>query len=81
MQLTNVLRDVGEDIERDRVYLPLDELEKNGIQEAELDGKVVLNKTWSLIVIIMQEEQEPTLKRQDNCCHYYLAELDTLLLQ
>mgnify|MGYP003322403288 CR=1 FL=1 len=46
MQLTNVLRDVGEDIERDRVYLPLDELEKNGIQEMELDGKVVLNKTW-----------------------------------
>jgi phytoene synthase len=46
MQLTNVLRDVGEDIERDRVYLPLDELEKNGIQEKELDGKVVLNKTW-----------------------------------
>ena len=37
---------VGEDIERDRVYLPLDELEKNGIQEIELDGKVVLNKTW-----------------------------------
>ena len=29
MQLTNVLRDVGEDIERDRVYLPLDELEAN----------------------------------------------------
>ena len=28
MQLTNVLRDVGEDIERDRVYLPLDELRR-----------------------------------------------------
>ena len=26
MQLTNVLRDVGEDIQRDRAYLPLDEL-------------------------------------------------------
>ena len=46
MQLTNVLRDVGEDIERDRVYLPIDELEANGISESELDGKVVLNKTW-----------------------------------
>ena len=40
MQLNNALRDVGEDIERDRVYLPLDELEKNGIQESELDGKL-----------------------------------------
>jgi phytoene synthase len=27
LQLTNICRDVGEDTERDRVYLPLDELE------------------------------------------------------
>ena len=47
MQLTNVLRDVGEDIERDRVYLPLDELERNGMTEADLvGGKVVLNPAW-----------------------------------
>ena len=46
MQLTNVLRDVGEDIHRDRVYLPLDELERNGMTEQELDGKIVLNKHW-----------------------------------
>ena len=46
MQLTNVLRDVGEDIQRDRVYLPLDELERNDMTEQELDGKIVLNKHW-----------------------------------
>ena len=47
MQLTNVLRDIGEDIERDRVYLPLDELERNGMTEGDLvGGKVVLNPTW-----------------------------------
>ena len=46
MQLTNVLRDVGEDINRDRVYLPLNELEQNGVVESELDGAVVLNKNW-----------------------------------
>lgn len=47
MQLTNVLRDVAEDIERDRVYLPLDELEHNGIGEEDLQGgKVVLNSSW-----------------------------------
>lgn len=46
MQLTNVLRDIGEDIERNRVYLPLDELEKNGITEAELGESVVLNTAW-----------------------------------
>ncbi|MCH1540290.1 MAG: phytoene/squalene synthase family protein [Candidatus Poseidonia sp.] len=46
MQLTNVLRDVGEDIQRDRVYLPMDELERNEMSEAELDGQIVLNKHW-----------------------------------
>ena len=46
MQLTNVLRDVGEDIQRDRVYLPLDELERNGMTEEELGGTIVLNKHW-----------------------------------
>ena len=46
MQLTNVLRDIGEDISRDRVYLPLNELERNGMSEHELDGRIVLNKHW-----------------------------------
>ena len=45
MQLTNVLSDVGEDIQRNRVYLLLDELEANGITESELNGDVVLNTT------------------------------------
>ena len=46
MQLTNVLRDVGEDIERDRVYLPLEELEENNISVSEFDGTVLRNKQW-----------------------------------
>jgi len=46
MQLTNVLRDIGEDIKRDRVYLPLNELERNEMQLEELDGTIVLNKHW-----------------------------------
>ena len=41
LQMTNILRDVGEDFEHGRVYLPQDELEAFGIQEAELaSGKV-----------------------------------------
>lgn len=32
MQLTNILRDVGEDLRRDRIYLPADELENYGIR-------------------------------------------------
>ncbi|HVY04811.1 MAG TPA: presqualene diphosphate synthase HpnD [Burkholderiales bacterium] len=35
-QLTNIIRDVGEDARRGRVYLPLDELERNGLSAAEI---------------------------------------------
>jgi len=40
MQLTNILRDVGEDWERGRVYLPQEELRRFGCSEAELAQKV-----------------------------------------
>lgn len=36
MQLTNILRDVGEDLANDRIYLPADELARFGISEVEL---------------------------------------------
>ncbi len=68
MQLTNVLRDVGEDIQRNRVYLPLDELESNGLTEAELNGDVVLNTTW-----------EPYIHHYAKRARTYLAEAKQLL--
>ena len=36
LQLTNVTRDIGEDLGRDRIYVPLQELERFGVSEAEL---------------------------------------------
>ncbi|MDE0574225.1 MAG: phytoene/squalene synthase family protein [Candidatus Poseidoniales archaeon] len=36
MQLTNIIRDVEEDAERDRIYLPLEDLERFGITEADM---------------------------------------------
>lgn len=40
-QLTNILRDVGEDARRGRVYLPQDELAQFGLSEDDIfDGKV-----------------------------------------
>ncbi len=36
MQLTNILRDVGEDLRRDRVYLPLDLLRAHGVRVEDL---------------------------------------------
>ncbi|CAI8172291.1 MAG: All-trans-phytoene synthase [Methanobacteriota archaeon] len=68
MQLTNVLRDVGEDIQRDRVYLPLNELEANGIVEPELEGDVVLNTTW-----------EPYIHHYAKRARTYLKEAKQLL--
>jgi phytoene synthase len=35
-QLTNIIRDVGEDARRNRIYLPLDELEKFGVTEGDI---------------------------------------------
>ena len=36
LQLTNILRDVGEDLERGRIYLPLDEIHRFGLTEDDL---------------------------------------------
>ena len=41
MQLTNILRDIKEDLERDRVYLPLDEIRDSGYSVEELKAGVV----------------------------------------
>jgi phytoene synthase len=35
-QLTNIIRDVGEDARRNRIYLPLEELAQFGVSEAEI---------------------------------------------
>jgi phytoene synthase len=36
MQLTNILRDIGEDLERNRIYIPQDEMKAFGVTEADL---------------------------------------------
>lgn len=38
MQLTNILRDVGEDLEKNRIYLPREELDRFGVTESDLFG-------------------------------------------
>ena len=43
-QLTNIIRDVGEDARRTRIYLPLDELARFGVSEADiLNGRETEN--------------------------------------
>ncbi len=40
LQLTNILRDVAEDWENGRLYLPLDELAAFGLSEADIDAQI-----------------------------------------
>jgi phytoene synthase len=69
MQLINVLRDVGEDIDRNRVYLPLDELESNNIDIGHFtEGRVLLNNQW-----------EPYTKEYAKRARSYLKEARELL--
>jgi len=43
LQITNILRDIGEDYQNGRLYLPLEELRQFGIHEADLaTGRVTL---------------------------------------
>ena len=44
LQMTNILRDVGEDFRNGRVYLPQDELKAYGISEADLGAGLVDSK-------------------------------------
>lgn len=36
LQLTNISRDVGDDLDRDRIYIPYEDLERFGVSEADL---------------------------------------------
>ena len=40
MQLTNIIRDVAEDAERDRIYLPMEDLRRYGISEDDVKSGV-----------------------------------------
>ena len=40
LQMTNIVRDVGEDLDRGRIYLPQDEIQRAGYSEAELCARV-----------------------------------------
>lgn len=49
LQLTNILRDVGEDARRGRVYLPLADLDRFGLTAADILGGVQDDRFVSLI--------------------------------
>ena len=44
LQMTNILRDIGEDFQNGRVYLPAEEMEAFGIRESDLAGSRVTER-------------------------------------
>lgn len=48
-QLTNILRDVGEDARRGRIYLPLEELSRFGVTEQDIFDGVVTDRWRSFM--------------------------------
>jgi phytoene synthase len=49
LQLTNILRDVGEDLAVGRIYLPMSELRSFGLSEADLQNHVV-DERWQAFI-------------------------------
>jgi phytoene synthase len=49
MQLTNILRDVGEDVDRGRIYLPLEDLRRFNYSSEELMQKTMNNNFLNLM--------------------------------
>jgi phytoene synthase len=63
-QLTNILRDVGEDRGRGRIYLPQDEIRRFGYSEAELlDG--VVNDSWRALMRFQLERARHWFARSE----------------
>ena len=70
-QLANLIRDVGEDLERGRVYLPLQDLAKFGVDRAALERRVLTPEIKAALayqierVRQLQREAEPGIEMLD----------------
>jgi phytoene synthase len=64
-QLANFIRDVGEDLDRGRVYLPLEDLAAQGLTRADLERRVVDDRVRALLrqqiarVRVLEEVSRP----------------------
>ena len=81
LQLTNVTRDIGDDLPRDRVYVPQEELRRFGVTEAELFAHAENDRIRSLVEFQIERAEgyfkaaEPLLRELD-----FDARFPTLLM-
>ena len=57
-QLANFIRDVGEDLERGRVYLPLDELAEHGVTREMLEARILTPEIISALKFQIERVRE-----------------------
>lgn len=90
MQLTNIARDVREDLEFDRIYLPQDEITRFGYSEAELRAGVVNDAFTELMRFQTQRAKHyfrsgfrllPYLSRSSRACPAVLGQLYQKVLE
>jgi 15-cis-phytoene synthase len=89
MQLTNIIRDVKEDLARDRVYLPADELRRFGVTEDALRAGRV-DDAWRAFCAFQVararqlfeggERLAPLVRRRSRVCPLALAALYRAIL-
>lgn len=81
LQLTNVTRDIGDDVTRDRIYIPAVELQQFGVEEHELKSRTENDRVRKLVEFqIARAERyfhdaEPLLRELD-----FDARFPTLLM-
>jgi len=90
MQLTNIARDVKEDLEMDRIYLPQDEMARFGCSEQDLRDGVLNQQFTDLMQFQAQRAQEyfrsgfkllPYLSRRSRACPAVLGQLYCKILE
>lgn len=57
LQLTNIIRDLGEDARRGRIYAPLDELKIFGVTEADVLNHIEGEKIKKLVVFLSERAE------------------------
>jgi 15-cis-phytoene synthase len=58
LQLTNVTRDIGDDLARDRVYVPQEELRRFGVEERELFERAENERVRALVAFQIDRAKE-----------------------
>ncbi|MGF1601074.1 MAG: phytoene synthase [Thermosynechococcaceae cyanobacterium] len=64
-QLTNILRDVGEDAQRGRIYLPLEDFEHFGYSEQDLFNGVINDRWRALMQFQIQRARQFFVQAED----------------